>query len=181
MNRLVRAVKSRRGDAFPLTIAITLILLMLFCGISEYFRLLSIAQNVRDVMQGVVLVAVNDNYDDVYHGVREGYSGAYRPMGGSFEESLDYGSIYAQLDNRLGLQVSGEQHLRLTQGGQTEYQLSELSVSIRNAPFASGDSAAARFMLDSAIMLEVPISFCGQLLPPMRMTARASAGYTPKF
>ena len=42
---------------------------------------------------------------DRYHGVREGYSGAYQPLAGYFEESLDYGDIYGRLDDILGLKM----------------------------------------------------------------------------
>ena len=98
MNRLRQILKDRRGVAFPLIIAIVLVLVMLMCCISEYFRLLIVAQGVRDAVQEAVISTVNDNYDDVYHGVREGYSGAYQPMAGDFEESLDYGDIYGRLD-----------------------------------------------------------------------------------
>ena len=99
MNRLRQILKDRRGVAFPLIIAIVLVLVMLMCCISEYFRLLIVAQGVRDAVQEAVISTVNDNYDDVYHGVREGYSGAYQPLAGDFEESLDYGDIYGRLDD----------------------------------------------------------------------------------
>ena len=56
-----------------------------------------------------------------------------------------------------------------------------LDVEITNAPFASGDSAGNRFVADCEIELEVPVSFGGDLLPPMRMTVEVSAGYTPRF
>lgn len=85
MNRLRQILKDRRGVAFPLIIAIVLVLVMLMCCISEYFRLLIVAQGVRDAVQEAVISTVNDNYDDVYHGVREGYSGAYQPLAGDFE------------------------------------------------------------------------------------------------
>ena len=70
MNRLRQILKDRRGVAFPLIIAIVLVLVMLMCCISEYFRLLIVAQGVRDAVQEAVISTVNDNYDDVYHGVR---------------------------------------------------------------------------------------------------------------
>lgn len=90
MTRLREILRDRKGNGFPLAIAITLALVIIFCGISEYIRLLIIAQGVRDAVQTAVISTVNDNYDDVYHGVREGYSGGYQPMAGDFEESLDY-------------------------------------------------------------------------------------------
>ena len=44
MNRLRQILKDQRGVAFPLIIAIVLVLVMLMCCISEYFRLLIVAQ-----------------------------------------------------------------------------------------------------------------------------------------
>ena len=181
MNRLRQILKDRRGVAFPLIIAIVLVLVMLMCCISEYFRLLIVAQGVRDAVQEAVISTVNDNYDDVYHGVREGYSGAYQPLAGDFEESLDYGDIYGRLDDILGLTYRGGYHTQYTEDGGMEFRVWGLDVEIRNAPFASGDSAGDRFVADCEIELEVPVSFGGELLPPMRMTVKVSAGYAPRF
>ncbi len=77
--KLCAILKSKRGTAFPLTVAVTLALMLFFCAASEGIRLMIIAQGVRDAVQSAVVSAVNDSYDNVYHGVREGYSGAYQP------------------------------------------------------------------------------------------------------
>lgn len=87
-------------------IAITLVLLIIFTGISEYLRLLIVAQGVRDAVQAAVISTVVENYDEVYHGIREGYSGGYQPMAEDFYESLDYGDIYGRLDSILGLKAA---------------------------------------------------------------------------
>ena len=174
-------LKNKAGSSVPLTVAITLALVIIFAGISEYLRLLIVAQGVRDAVQAAVISTVVENYYDVYHGVREGYSGGYQPMGGDFDESLDYGDIYGRLDNILGLQSSGYYHEKRTSDGKLELKVWSLDVDIRNAPFASGDQASDRFEADSTIMLEVPVSFGGKLLPPMRIQVKTSAGYTPRF
>lgn len=179
--RIKQILKSRRGSSFPLIVAVTLSLVVLFCAVSEYMRLLIVAQGVRDALQSAVISAVNDSYDDVYHGVREGYSGAYQPIAGDFEESLDYGDIYGRLDNILGLSYQGRYHTKLTSDSKMEFRVWGLNVDIHNAPFASGDSSGSRFTADSIIELEVPVSFAGQLLPPMHITVKTSAGYTPIF
>lgn len=67
-------------------LAIVLVLLMLFCAIAEFSRLWIIAQGVKEAAQQAVISTINDNYDDVYHAVREGYaarlvSGRHRPLG----------------------------------------------------------------------------------------------------
>lgn len=117
----------------------------------------------------------------MYHGVREGYSGAYQPMAGDFEESLDYGDIYGRLDALLNLTNQSGYHVQYTEDGKMEFRVWDLSVDLQNASFASADSAGNRLAADCEIELEVPVSFGGRLLPPMRMTVKVSAGYTPRF
>ncbi|ADY54433.1 MULTISPECIES: hypothetical protein [Clostridia] len=179
--KIKQILQGKSGSGFPLIIAIALSLVIIFTGISEYFRLVIVAQGVRDAVQTAVISTVNDNYDDVYHGVREGYSGAYQPIAEDFEESIDYGDIYDRLDGVLGLSYSGGYHEKRTPDGKLEFKVWNLEVDIRNAPFASGDQASSRFEADSTIMLEVPVSFGGKLLPPMTIKVKTSAGYTPRF
>lgn len=174
-------LKNNKGSGLPLAVAITLCLVLIFTGISENFRLILIAEGVRDALQSAVISTVNDNYDDVYHGVREGYSGGYQPIDSEFEESLDYGDIYDRLDNILGLTDNDDYDSKLTREGKTEFKISELEVDIKNAPLAGGDMDGQRFQIDSSILLEVPVSFGGKLLPSMKIKVKNSAGYTPKF
>lgn len=179
--KIKRILTDNKAASFPFIIAITLSLVIIFCGISEYFRLMIVAQGVRDAVQTAVISTVNDNYDDVYHGVREGYSGAYQPIAEAFEESLDYGDIYDRLDNILGMSYRNGYREKRTVDNKLEFRIWGLDVDIRNASFASGDQRTARFEADSTILLEVPVSFGGKLLPPMRIKVKTSAGYTPRF
>ena len=97
--RMKEILRDRRASSFPMTIGIVLSLIILMCGISEYFRLQVIAAGVREAVEDAVISTVNDNYAGVYHGVREGYSGSYVPFGeGSWEEDLNEGDIYDYLD-----------------------------------------------------------------------------------
>lgn len=78
--KLKRILKDRSGVSFPLIIAVTLALTIILCGVSEYFRLNIIAAGVKEATEDAIISAVNDNYANVYHGVREGYSGGYMPV-----------------------------------------------------------------------------------------------------
>ena len=100
----IRAIlKDRRGVSFPLVIGVTLVLVIIFCGVSEYFRLQIIAIGVRDAVEDAIISTVNDNYAGVYHGVREGYSGGYMPDGDAdWETAVSEGDIYTHLDATLG-------------------------------------------------------------------------------
>ena len=79
------------GVSFPLVIAVTLALLLILCGVMEYLRLNLMAAGVKEAVQDAIVVVVNDNYANVYHGVREGYSGGYTSDGSGFEATVDDG------------------------------------------------------------------------------------------
>lgn len=181
MTKFYDIIKNKKGSSFPLIVAVTLALVIIFCGISEYIRLVIIAQGVRDAVQSAVISTANDSYDDVYHGVREGYSGAYQPFAGEFEESLDYGDVYGRLDDLLGLRYESGWHVKYA-GDDVEFRLSGLSVDLENMPLAPGSPDNANgFLADAAILLEVPVSFGGETLPPMRINLRVQAKYMPLF
>ncbi len=179
--KLCDILKSKKGTAFPLTVAVTLALLLFLCTTSEGIRLMIITQGVRDAVQSAVISTVNDSYDNVYHGVREGYSGAYQPSVSNFEASLDYSDIYSRLDKVLGLTQENDYLVKYT-GSNVEFRLSGLSVSLRNMPLApSNPDNANGFLVDTMIRLEVPVSFAGNLLPPMTINLKVQAKYMPIF
>ena len=179
MNRLRQILKDRRGVAFPLIIAIVLVLVMLMCCISEYFRLLIVAQGVRDAVQEAVISTVNDNYDDVYHAVREGYAAGWYPDGtGRWDESVDTGDVYGQLASTLGLENTGSGYQKLSNGN-VKYTISGLSVELSNNALSSGQSKGYTAAVE--IHLEVPVRFLGTLLPAAEMTLHTEAKYVPVF
>lgn len=96
-------------------------------------------------------------------------------------ENEAYGDIYGRLDALLNLTNQSGYHVQYTEDGKMEFRVWDLSVDLQNASFASADSAGNRLIADCEIELEVPVSFGGRLLPPMRMTVKVSAGYTPRF
>lgn len=183
--RIKRILQGKRASAFPLAIAVTLSLIIIFCGVSEYFRLYLIAVGVREAVEDAIISTVNDNYYGIYHGVREGYSGNYLPDGnGAWEAAINEGDIYSFLDLTLGTQESGGRHVKYAgdNGNTLEFAIDSLSVRVRNAPLAPSDPQnAARFEADAVVRLEVPVRFCGRLLPSMRITMKVQAGYIEVF
>ncbi len=145
----------------------------------EYVRLTIIANGVRDALQASVISVSTQNYDKVYNGLREGYSGGYNKVGGGgWQESLDYGDIYSELNQLLGLNSAQTKMI----GGDVEYSLSDLSVNIINSPFApSNTNSSSKFTADARINLQVPLSFGWGMLPPIDITIKTTAGYIPKF
>ena len=105
-------------------LAIVLVLLMLFCAVAEFSRVWIIAQGVKEAAQQAVISTINDNYDDVYHAVREGYAAGWYPDGtGRWDESVDTGDVYGQLASTLGLENTGSGYQKISNGNVGIYHL----------------------------------------------------------
>lgn len=130
LKRAALLLKDRRGNMLPLVVAVTIGMLLIILGVSEYMRLVITAAGIKDAMESAVISTVNDNYNEVYHCVREGYAAGYEPDGESFAASVDYGDIYSRMSFLLGLEENGDGYVRINNGGEQEYRLSNLSVSI---------------------------------------------------
>jgi hypothetical protein len=172
---MIKLLKNKDGNVAIQAVVVVLVLLLLFSVISEYLRLQIIAKGVRDAVQSSVISVATENYDEVYNGLREGYSGGYSLYGDSWVSRVDEGAVMNELSMLLGL-VYGQKYA----GGEIEYELSELEVNILNAPFAPS-SNSERFESEVYVTLTVPISFGWEHLPPMEIRLKVNAGYTPKF
>ena len=181
MKKAKRIIRSKKGIAYPLIIMTALAIIIIATAAFEYIRLIIIAQGVRDGVQSAIISVSTGNYSDVYASLREGYSGGYVNNGGGFSEKVGAGDVYARLSELLGLQREGSQYVKYTSGA-AEYRVSDLSINITNAPFAPSDrDAAQKFLAEATVLLEVPLSFGWAALPPMSITLRCKAGWTPKF
>lgn len=181
MTTLRYLLSNRSGNAFPLAITLALSIIIISCGIFEYMRLMIIASGVRDAVQSSIISVSTENYDEVYNGLREGYAGGYELSGSNWLANIDTGDVYDQLDNTLGLQYENGYHVKYA-GEKVEYSLSGLSVNIINASFApSNGESAGSFLAEATVLLEVPLSFGWEALPPMSIKLKLSAGYTPKY
>ena len=81
-------LKDRKGNMMPLVVAVTICMLIIILGVAEYMRLVITAAGIKDAMESAVISTVNDNYNEVYHSVREGYAAGYEPDGESFSPSV---------------------------------------------------------------------------------------------
>lgn len=178
MERVLKKISDRSGNALPLACAIVITVLLISSAIMEYVRLNVIIDGVRYALQASIISVSTGNYDEVYNGLREGYSGGYKRNGGSWEERLDEGDIYTELDSLLRLNSTHEK----ISHGRIEYRLSGLQVNIKNSPLApSNPNFMGKFEAEAKITIKVPLSFGWNVIPPLKLTIKTTAGYTPKF
>lgn len=181
MTRIRKLLRSKKAySSAPLAVVIALAGMMFFVVLWQIIRLITIAAGVQDAVQSAVISTSVGNYSNVYDGVREGYSGGYRFSGNSWKTAVSTGNVYGRLDQLLGLQSSGGKHIKANSDG-TEYAVYGLSVNVDNAEFAPSSGEIEQFSATSYITLEVPLSFCGDILPPMKVRLCVKSKYTPKF
>lgn len=178
--KVVKILRSKKGFSAPWTVVIAISAIMFFVVAWQFLRLMTIAAGVKDAVQSAVISTLVANYGNVYDGIREGYSGGYRLSRNSWKAAVSKGNIYGRLDNLLGLQKQGSKHVKLNSDG-VEFAVYGLSVEVDNAPLAPSGSTISQFSATSKITLEVPLSFCGDILPPMKIDLLVKSKYTPKF
>lgn len=132
-----RLLTGQEGSMAPAAVAAAIAMLLIILGVSEYMRLVIRAAGIRDAMESAVVSVVNDNYNEVYHGVREGYAAGYEPDDTGFAASVDHGDIYGRMCFLLGLEEDGNSYVRYNNSGELEYRLKNLSVDIHNTALAS--------------------------------------------
>ncbi|NCB42258.1 MAG: hypothetical protein EOM59_06520 [Clostridia bacterium] len=178
MKKIKQLIKERDGTAVPLAAAIALSLVLIFCGISEYLRVFILVQEVRDAVQQAVICVVNDNYDDAYHSIREGYAAGFVPDNGEWEESLDSGDVASNLAKTLDLKRKGGSYVKYA-GEDTVFTVSDLVVTLKNAPIRSDGNE--EFLAESSVLLEIPLRFGTEILPPVQVELEAQAEWIPIF
>lgn len=177
MKKICDLLRSRKGfSSAPWAVVIALAGMMFFVVLWQITRLVTISAGVKDAVQSAVISAAVGNYANVYDGIREGYSGGYRYSGNSWKSAISTGDIYGRIDALLGLKSVGGKHAK-----GDEYCVYGLSVNVDNAEFAPDSEDIKQFSATSYITLEVPISFCGEMLPPMKVNLCVKSKFTPKF
>lgn len=181
MKKIVKLLHSNKAySSAPLAVIIALAGMLFFAVLWQIVRLVTISAGVKDAVQSAVIATSVGNYSNVYDGVREGYSGGYRYSGNSWRKAVSTGDVYGRLDQLLGLRSSGSKHIKSNSDG-TEFTVYGLSVNVDNAEFAPTSGEIQQFSATSYITLEVPLSFCGDVLPPMKIRLCVKSKYSPKF
>ena len=179
MMKIKKIFRDKKAESTPLTIALVLAIILISLAVTEFFRLTIIVQGVRDALQSSVISVATSNYDEVYNGLREGYSGGYELSGSRWVQTIDYYDVYDKLDETLGTQSSGGYHIKENEEGY-EFRLNSLEIDIDNTRLTPGN-ANENFEVDVSIDIEIPLSFGWDIVPPLDMEIRTKAAYMPLF
>jgi uncharacterized protein YjdB len=173
----MKTLNNNKGSMIIWAPVVMLILLSGIASLCENSRLQSTAMNTRNAVQAAITQVCTDNTKNVYTGIREGYAGGYKLDNANWEENVSNSDIISKIDAKLGTS-GGVKSIN----GKLIYKITDLSVSIKNAPLAPIDTDGVPQLTGTATFtLTVPLSFGGQNLPPMVINdMKVVGGYSPK-
>jgi uncharacterized protein YjdB len=168
-------LKNNRGNVAVIVPVLLVVLLTVLTSVLEYSRLMSVAASTRDAVSSAMTQICTDNAQQVYPGVREGYSGGYKLEDASWAQNVTTSDILSKVDAKLG--TSGGVK---TSDGKLVFQISNLSMSMENAPLAPTGTDEQQLTGTATYTLTVPLSFGWSALPPMTIHMEAKSGFSPQ-
>ena len=160
------------GNFTPLAVSLVIIMLLVTLSVTKFMELWITATGVRDSFEEAIISVVTDNYNETYHCVREGYAGGYEPTGYGFYASVDQGDVSGRLAGLLGLTRQGDGLVKRNADGETQWQVSDISVSVLNTQIRNGSGV---FSAEGTLLLEIPVRFEDRELfvIPVRLKVKA--------
>lgn len=177
--------KTDAGMSIPMVAVLLLILLMLFCAMYEYLRVVSIVMQLDQAVELSVQGVATENWDEVYQGVREGYAGTYTKaeLTDDWEEVMNKEQILAQMKKMIDFKVDGNTWAKEDAAGEVLFSLKpkDTTVKITNTQLAANEGDA--LTVETTNTITVPWRFLGAMFnaPPIVVERVTISGYTPKF
>jgi len=162
-------------------VVLTIMLMTFFLSaIMENQRCYIIAQNVDEALQAATNMVGVENMHNASKGLREGNSGAYRydPFSDNWDTNIMTSQIKEEIKNSLGLS-SKDSKLSLQTSKGIEYMLSDITITYENARLAGSNSKTLTFV--TSAKLEIPLTFMGEALPPIKLNRKVKTTYMNKF
>ena len=173
MRNLGNILKDKKGEMFPMTVAVAICLLFLLLVAMEFFKLMITASGIKDAYEEAMISVVTNNYNEVYACVREGYASGQIPTGYGFNAMVDTGDVEERLSGLLGLTSSGGTLNKVTDVGYIQYKISDINVTVPNTPILR---SGQKFYAEGTMRLTIPVMFAGHMLfdVPINLKVKAT-------
>lgn len=168
------------GSGYIFTCVIVVVMFMFFFLIFEYLHVWVVATDVQKKVSSAVVSVSQDNYENIYACGREGYTGAFLFDGESWNISISPGDVYSKLKVSLGVVQAGNAYVRKA-GAATDYTISGLAITAKGSRFRSAGVTSENFEAFTTFSLEIPMSFMGEEMVPLKLKMKSKSNYSTKF
>ncbi len=154
--------KNQSGGGYLLACAFVLVICMVLSLGMQMLKIYLIRDHTQNCLEDSIRYTVTKSWDEIFSGNRQAYAGAYQYIeeNGGFEELIDRNDVIAEFVDRMQLVQEAAVYKKKTAEGQVQYQLSGLSIQIKNSTFAS-DAGSSRFDVEAEITITTYIRFLG--------------------
>lgn len=177
---LLRLLRSRRGNMYPLAGA-ALVVLMIFLGSSEeYWRQHTLTNGVYNAVRSATEATIAKNAAVLYTGETDMAGNAYTYTGSGWVSDVDTSNITDTLANHLGLRQSGGDWVKYDGDGHEMWRMSDVSIQTANQFAPSGDPSTAQ-RLTITVTFTLKTSYWSGIVLPISVPMKVSAGIGGKF
>lgn len=156
------------------------VLLMLY-GVTrvamEVVKAGSIIYEVKDAMNEACVYTANENFDDIYKSLRDGYTGGYETVNKRiFRDKRDYADNINRLVDILAVSTDGDTFVK--ENDNTEfYKFYDLDVQITNTGLRN---QSKYYTIDMYLVLEIPMQI-SKISIPLTVNLHSQAMWQPKY
>lgn len=178
-------VKTDKGSMTPYVIVFVLVFMMLMAAVWEYQRIYSVLAQVDQSVISAVEGVAQENWDEIYQGVREGYAGAYTKdkLIDNWKEIINRKRITEQMKEMIDLKEDVLLLSKVDDQGKLIFSIKPdaMQINIINAEF--DDKEGKSLVVEAVNQVEVPFMFLGEMfnIPSITFTRTTRVHYVPKF
>lgn len=166
---------------------IVIITFMMLMSISwEYVRIFSVLNDLDNSVVSSVEGVAQENWDEIYQGVREGYAGAYTKdeLTDDWEEIINRKQIIEQMKEMYDFEEDGLLLTKVGSDGKTIFSIEpdEMEITVINTSFDDDEGAA--LVVEATNTVVLPFMFLAGMfdeVPAIEFERTTKVRYVPKF
>jgi len=179
-------LKTDAGTMSPYVVVLILIFMMLMGGVWEYLRIYSVLAQVDQTVISAVEGVAQENWKEIYQGVREGYAGAFSKddHGDGWEEVINRKQITEQMKEMYDFEEDGLLLSKVDDEGNLIFSIKPDAMQINIINTAIGDNEGNSLVVEAVNHVELPFMFLSGLfedVPPITFERTTRCRYVPRF
>ena len=178
--------KSDRGNMTPYVIVLIFVFMMLMAGVWEYLRIYSVLAQVDQSVITAVEGVAQENWKEIYQGVREGYAGAFsrEDLIKDWEEVINRKRITEQMKEMIDFEEDGLLLSKLDGEGKLIFSIKPDAMEISVINTEISDEEGNSLVVEAVNEVELPFMFLSGIfedIPPITFERTTRCRYVPKF
>lgn len=178
-NKLIKFIKNKNGQhsggIYIYSIVIMYVFIILSILYGKIYTIYTIGMRVKETMKEACIYVMTSNWDELFHGIKEGYAGAYNFEG---EELIDADRVYDIMQKELETEKFEGQYVKYGNSlNEIIFKYYDIDMKINNTGFKNVDDS---YNIDLKLTFEAPIELI-KIKFPIKIDLKNNARWTAKY